>query len=217
MHDVKNSLTAVIGNLHLMDVILSKLELSPEIRAELDAMLGDMEVSSRSALDTCGRLERLGSGKKTKLRVWLRELVDSTFELAKHPIRQSEALEKKRVVVVNRVPPQIALETVPQELQMAMLNIVLNSVKHGIPPGSRGTVSADASREDGHVDISISNDGVPIPPRLLPSLFKSPLSSDCESGLGLYISAMSIAELGGTISCISDAKGTEFKIRMPAH
>jgi len=84
------------------------------------------------------------------------------------------------------------------------LNILLNAIKHG------GNDVEIWIKMDGS-NISIKNNGKPIPTHILPVIFERTFSANNSSGLGLSFAKMVLNDLGGRIECQSD-KLTIFKL-----
>lgn len=118
-------------------------------------------------------------------------------------------------------------------MRQVISNLLGNAIQHGSPDGpialsatSTRASSAAPGAEDSVVVLSVHNEGPPIPPDLLPTLF-DPLTryATREStsqrmpgsiGLGLYIVREIVAANGGTVSVTSTAEeGTTFTVRMP--
>ena len=117
-------------------------------------------------------------------------------------------------------------------LRQVISNLLGNALQHGSPDGpitlsaSISMPSGASAPEDSIVVLSVHNEGPPIPPDLLPTLF-DPLTryATREStsqrtpgsiGLGLYIVREIVAANGGTVSVTSTAEeGTTFTVRMP--
>ena len=118
-------------------------------------------------------------------------------------------------------------------IRQVISNLVGNAIQHGSPDGpitlsatSTGTPSAASGSADAVVVLSVHNEGPPIPPDLLPTLF-DPLKryATQESvaqrmlgsiGLGLYIVREIVAANGGTVAVTSTAEeGTTFTVCIP--
>ncbi len=118
-------------------------------------------------------------------------------------------------------------------IRQVISNLLGNAIQHGSPDGpialsatSERTPSAASGSADSVVALSVHNEGPPIPPELLPTLF-DPLKryATQESvaertpgsiGLGLYIVREIVAANDGTISVTSTAEeGTTFTVFIP--
>ena|SRR5689334_1762172 len=107
------------------------------------------------------------------------------------------------------------------KLSQVVSNLASNAVQHGAI-GSPVTITAQ-STGDG-VEVSVHNEGTPIPLDKIPKLFDSFYQLDNREvdtgstslGLGLYICKQIIVAHGGTIEVRSSAnEGTKFIVRLP--
>jgi signal transduction histidine kinase len=118
-------------------------------------------------------------------------------------------------------------------IRQVLANLVGNAIQHGSHEGpidvsvtSKGTALAGHGPEESTVVLSVHNEGAPIPPDLLPTIF-DPLVryATREStarrkpgsiGLGLYIVREIVVAKGGTVKVTSTAEeGTTFTVRIP--
>jgi signal transduction histidine kinase len=109
-------------------------------------------------------------------------------------------------------------------MSQMLSNLMGNAVQHG---DVKSPVSVMARRdENGDLELSVHNEGTPIPLKMIPKLFDGLFqgSSDQRAaddnstslGLGLYIAKEIIAAHGGTIQAqSSDGAGTSFIVRLP--
>jgi two-component system OmpR family sensor kinase len=102
-------------------------------------------------------------------------------------------------------------------------NLLSNARIH-TPPGTSVVVrlSADQQR-DHHVLLSVSDDGPGIPAELQATVFERFVRADDSrsrasgsTGLGLAIAYAVVKAHGGSLTLISNNKGTEFRISLPA-
>jgi two-component system, NtrC family, sensor kinase len=104
----------------------------------------------------------------------------------------------------------------PQELELAILNLVTNSLD-AMPGG--GALTIRATPHSDHVQIEIIDTGNGIPRDLLPRIFQPWVTTKPAgrgTGLGLSITHDVIARHGGTISAVSDpGRRTSFTIELP--
>lgn len=108
----------------------------------------------------------------------------------------------------------------PDRLTQAVMNLVDNAIRHA-PPG--GTLRITAARASNEAEISVANDGAPIPeadlPRVFDRFFRSTTGSDSSkgqhTGLGLAIVKAIVEASNGTVVAISDVHETRFSIRLP--
>jgi signal transduction histidine kinase len=105
-------------------------------------------------------------------------------------------------------------------LGQALINLVGNAVQHGRRGGEIKVVACGDERAA--VEISVSNEGVPIPPEHVGGLFDAMKGGPSDQrdrrhlGLGLYIVDKIVEAHGGDIDVrSSQGAGTTFVIRLP--
>lgn len=104
-------------------------------------------------------------------------------------------------------------------LQQILTNLLKNAVE-ALPPGGRITLSTDSGvMINGRLFavITIADNGPGIPEAVMQHLF-SPVASQKgagHSGLGLSITKKLMDEIGGSIVCKSNKKGTQFQLLIP--
>lgn len=150
---------------------------------------------------------------------------------------EARAAEKRRHEL--RFEPNIEVPPVcadPKELRRVLSNVVENAIKY-TPDGGRIVLSA--INEDGHVIISVTDNGRGIPPEDMPILFDKfhrgrPVrhseatrnaTSDAEFledadvsgvGLGLYLARNVMEQMGGRITVRSEVgRGSTFNLHLP--
>jgi signal transduction histidine kinase len=101
------------------------------------------------------------------------------------------------------------------ELKEVVLNLLENarSALHGV-----GTVTVSATREDGSIVLTLSDNGPGIPPELLPRIFEPHFSTRTTgTGLGLAIVRRLVESWGGEVTADSEpGAGTTVRVRIPA-
>ena len=118
------------------------------------------------------------------------------------------------------VPSSIAMESYPGPLGQIITNLISNATVHAFPDREHGTISIHAETDNGLLRLCISDDGVGIPPDLLPRIFDPFVTSKMGrggTGLGLHIAHNIAAQiLGGNVFVSSsDAGGTTFELNIP--
>jgi signal transduction histidine kinase len=244
-HDLRNPLSAVS--------LLGKLLTNDK---RLDAECCDMAARIVEGTDVIARMvtdlleftrTRLGSGMPISL-----SRVDLA-ELCRHVIAEFNVAYPARAVRL-RCAGDVSGAWDPQRLRQVVSNLVSNALRHGsetgpvdvtVAPadaraaadaigdaadgGARpGSAEADGAEADGDVVLTVHNEGPPIPPDAMPTLF-DPLvrisSADLHKprpqgsiGLGLYIVRQIITAHGGRIDVRSSGQaGTTFTVRLPRH
>jgi len=105
-----------------------------------------------------------------------------------------------------------------EELELAMLNLVTNSLD-AMPAGGSLTIRATTSHAQG-VRIEVSDTGTGISKDLLPRIFQPWVTTKAAgrgTGLGLSITHDVIARHGGTIDAVSEpGRRTTFTLELPS-
>ena len=113
-------------------------------------------------------------------------------------------------------------------LRQVISNLMGNAIQHGSPEGPvELSVALEGSTpEESTVVLRVHNEGAPIPPDLLPTIFdplvryatreSAALRRPGSIGLGLYIVREIVVAKGGTMEVASTAQeGTTFTVRIP--
>lgn len=120
------------------------------------------------------------------------------------------------------VGPRLYVRGDGTRLEQVVVNLLQNAAKY-TPKG--GEIAVEAERKGERVEICISDNGVGIPPEILPNVFDLFMQSDnsldrSQGGLGIGLTlAKRLAELhGGEISVSSDGpgRGSAFRVSFPA-
>src|SRR5204863_6982965 len=112
-------------------------------------------------------------------------------------------LEQRAQLLTVDVPPGIILEADPARLAQMVGNLLLNAVKY---TPNEGHIDLRAVVEGERVALRVRDDGMGIPPELLPTIFDSfvqgPRTADrAQGGLGLGLSIVGslVTMHGGTV------------------
>ncbi len=214
--------------------------LGHDLRNPLTAIRMSAQLVSQENKDlqSSEALSMIGAESKAMIKL-IRDMIDftSTWLGSAMPLnRQPVDLQILCREVVNEfhvTHPQRTLHFNPRgdltgnwdaaRIRQVVSNLLGNALQHGSP---MGPVELSASSEGSTVVLSVHNEGAPIPPEALPTLF-DPLVryATVESvlqrapgsiGLGLYIVREIVNAKGGTIAVDSTAQqGTTFTVRIP--
>lgn len=110
--------------------------------------------------------------------------------------------------------PRLELDVAPTRVDIdtaipcgLMVNeLVSNALKHGYPDGRSGTIRVGLARENGHLKLSVRDDGVGLPPTFDPQ---------GRETLGMQILGALVHQLGGSLEYASSL-GTEFMVTFAA-
>ncbi len=214
-HELRNPLAPIRNGLHIL--------LQPGVDAE---SIEQIKRIMEKQLNHLTRIvdDLLDVSRITRGRIHLRK---ERIELARSV---SHALESVRSFVAAQghkllieLPPRpIHLEADPTRLEQILVNLLNNAAKY-TPRG--GSISLSAGREGDEAVIRIRDNGIGIPPELLPQMFDLFTQAEggldrSQGGLGIGLTLVrSLAEMhGGRVSARSEGPGTgaEFEVRLPA-
>ena len=102
----------------------------------------------------------------------------------------------------------------PARVAQVVSNLVSNALKHG---AAARPVHVGVRGLERQVELTVRNEGPPIPPELMSELFEPFRAGDAEGsvGLGLFIVAEIAHAHGGSASVTSDERETVFKVDLP--
>ncbi|MGH7163413.1 MAG: sensor histidine kinase, partial [Planctomycetota bacterium] len=142
------------------------------------------------------------------------EICRRAAELARH---RADRRSARLVVAASGPLPGVVGDA--QELQQAVLNLLLNAID-AIPEGRGGTVSVGARREGSEIVLEVVDDGVGMDAETRArcvDLFYSTKPEGEGTGLGLGIVQHIATDHGGTLEIESEkGKGTRVCVRLPA-
>jgi len=139
--------------------------------------------------------------------------VDETIEL------YEDIAEDRGQSLTSRIPAGLEVDADRQRLRQVLANLVDNALKY-TPRG--GTVTIDAARTGGMVEIRVADTGVGISPADVPRVWERLYRADesrGEPGLGLGLSLVQavVVAHGGSVDVSSHAgRGSTFTVRLPA-
>jgi PAS domain S-box-containing protein len=213
-HEVKQPLTAIIGNASAALLLLQDLAAQGGT-AELRETLEDIIDEGRLAADIIDRLRALARKRPLVLQALdVNELVTDTLRVI--------AVDARRRHVMLRAELEPALPSVKADrvcIQHVLLSLALNAMDamDHLEPAQR-QVLLRTQRLGSAIELSVSDSGHGIPPQHLPRLFEAFFTTKKEGlGLGLAI-AQSIVEAhqGRIWAEANGGSGATFRVRLPA-
>jgi len=148
--------------------------------------------------------------------VALNDVIDAALETAR-PL-----IDAARHVVSVRVPAEtLELHADPLRLSQVLANLLTNAAKY---TKRGGTIDVTARKTDAAIEISVTDNGIGIDPKLLGTMFEmfwqgEDSQNNVQAGLGIGLAlARGLVELhGGTLTAYSEGRGrgSEFLIRLP--
>lgn len=210
-HELRNPLAPILTAVQLMDM-------------RNDAGQRERSVIRRQA-EHLTRLvdDLLDISRVTRGKIELRkERLDVHTSIAKSIEIASPLLEQRAHRLTIDVPrDELHVEADPVRLSQIVANLLTNAARY-TPPN--GNIHVKAAREDDHVAVSVTDDGIGIAPELIPRIFEMFVQGDreidrSEGGLGLGLALVqSLTKLhDGSVTVLSDGLGTgsTFVVRLP--
>jgi len=209
-HELRTPLTSVLANLELL----------------AESLDGDQQDAAHSALRSSRRMRRLVADLLLLARHDAARqaphtptdvgqvLVEAASELGVIADGHELSIDANRAFV----------DGARDELHRLTLNLVENAIRH-TPPGTQ--VRASVERVDGHVRLTVEDDGPGIPADLKDRVFERFVRGVGDrggsSGLGLSIVQAVAQSHGGSVTIVSPAmngasraRGTRFEVTLPA-
>ncbi len=183
--------------------------------AERLDMVNDLVVQAgRSQRIVKNLLDFARESEITTEKLDLGELLRRSSSLAANQIKLSGA--KIAIEIPDNLPP---IHGDKQSLSQVFVNLLLNALD-AVTKGGHVRVAAEAAREPGWVQVSVSDDGHGIPAHVLPNIFDPFFTTKSRgkgTGLGLSVSLGIVRQHGGDIRVDSNpGKGTTFTVLLPA-
>jgi PAS domain S-box-containing protein len=229
----------------LADADLRKNEflamLAHELRNPLAAVRNAVAVATRSGtrenlewsrdvtarqVDNCAHLinDLLDVSRITRGKIHLQKALIDATPVLHHAVEAVRPLveERKHELLLTFTSTDLRLEADTTRVEQILVNLLSNATKY-TPSGGR--IQLIAGVEGKEVVFRVRDNGLGIPPELLPRMFELFAQGDrslarSEGGLGIGLMLVrSLAELhGGTVTATSGGTGTgsEFVVRLPA-
>jgi two-component system OmpR family sensor kinase len=212
---------------------------SHELRTPLAAIRGYAELTRRSGDDVPPNVAhaiRRVESESARMTLLVNDLLLLARLDSGRPL-DSEQVDMSRLVVdavsdahiagprhawrLALPPDPVVITGDTQRLHQVLANLLSNARTH-TPPGT--TVTTGLATQNGHVVLTVADDGPGIPPEVLPEAFERFARADTSrsrsagsTGLGLAIVAAVVAAHDGSVGVTSVPGDTVFTVRLPRH
>jgi signal transduction histidine kinase len=130
----------------------------------------------------------------------------------------SAMAEAERLEVEASLPPKLPVAADCSAVSLIVQNLLENAIKYNQPDGC---ISISARAVEGDAEVTVKNNGEPIPPERAPHIFERFYRARTDArtpgqGLGLSIAWELAKAHGGRLELIrSDQEWTEFRLSLP--
>jgi signal transduction histidine kinase len=213
-HELRNPLASISNSIQLL-----------RMRNTAEHSEWCKEVIERQVKHLCRLIDDLiDVSRITRGKIELRrERIDAS-NVIESAVEAVRALieERKHELAVSFSAGTLWCEADPTRLEQALINLLTNAAKYTEPGGH---IRLTAQRKGDHIAFEVKDDGVGIPPAMLPEMFElfaqgNRTIARSEGGLGIGLTVVKrIAELhGGTATAFSEGpgRGSEFTLALPA-
>jgi PAS domain S-box-containing protein len=187
----------------------SKLGRLLKVLTDSTRVVGD---GSTRMTDIVQRLRKFSCADEAKLcSVDVNAIADDTLALIHH--------ELKHYVAIQRCYGEgVTLMGYPARLNQVLVNLLVNAAQ-AVRARGNGKITLETRAVGDHIEISVSDDGVGIPPENLGQIFSCGFTTrhrEGGSGLGLAISKEIVDAHHGSLEVKSQlGAGTTFTVRLP--
>jgi signal transduction histidine kinase len=215
---VTHELKSPLASIKLCLDTLARTELSQPQREQMrHMMLADVERLS-TFIDDILEATRISHGLKTQQ--WTAVNVTALVQRCVEGVQRRYELDDAAIRIDVRA--DLTIHTDPTALETVLKNLLDNAVKYSTPP-PRVHVEVEADSAT-HVRIEVRDEGIGIDRKQLKRVFKrfyrvpsDDVYARSGTGLGLYVVAALVRNLGGNIAAHSEGhmRGTRISVRLP--
>jgi two-component system NtrC family sensor kinase len=213
-HEINNPLSGILTYSKLLQKWVQRVNGDDEKRKEIGECLGLIESESKRCGDLVKNLLTFSRSAPMNL-AWtnVNQIVDRCLRLVQHQ------LEMRSVQLQCELGDEVPMmHCDPAQVEQVLLALVMNAID-AMPHGGNLLLRTRSLPQSRQIELQVRDDGMGIPPELLPRLFE-PFLTTKETGkgvgLGLAISKTIIERHGGEIEVESQpGRGTTFYVFLP--
>ncbi len=217
-HELKTPITALLGNTQLVQRRLAR---SNGVLVERDQrMLKVIEQQAQRLsrmVETLLDISRIRTGTLS-----LEQQALDINELARRIVNEMQPSLDQHVINMTGLDEPIIVLGDGLRLEQVFQNLIQNAVKYS-PTGGQVRMDITRQKENNCVVISVADDGIGIPAKAMPNLFRQFFRAENTTqhqiagmGLGLYVVREIVALHGGRVEVESiEGSGSTFRVYLP--
>jgi two-component system, NtrC family, sensor kinase len=204
-HELNTPLTYIMGNLELLEI--------QDLSASQREMLSSIARGAERIRSLAHRLLAFSRpGREDMVPLVVNDVIERSLELCQYQVASG------RVTLRRDLAPDLPrVLGVSNQLEMALINLVVNAVHAMGEKG--GTLAVRSERRGTDVVVSVSDQGPGIPAKIRATVFEPFVTTKPEgkgTGLGLSTVLMVVERHKGTIDFdTNESSGTTFRITLP--
>ncbi|MDM8162177.1 PAS domain-containing sensor histidine kinase [Labilibaculum sp. K2S] len=214
-HDLRNPIGAIKSFSNIL--LDSYHDFSDEDKIEFMRLIKD---SSQFSLNLINELLDISKIELGKLELDKKE--QNIQEIIENTIKINRIFAKKKNIQINFIPT-ISVNSIcidKNKIEQVLHNLLSNAIKYSNPDT---TISVILKKNNSHIEISVTDQGVGIPAQEVKNLFTEfgttsakTTANESSTGLGLAIAKKIVNGHGGEIMAHSKlGKGSEFLFTLP--
>jgi PAS domain S-box-containing protein len=214
-HELRTPISAILGWTQVL--MKSGAIKTPEVQRAIEVI----DRNARAQVQLVDDLLDLNKIMSGKIRLDLRQvsLLDAVQAAVDSALPAADAKDIRLKSVLDPTPAMVTADSA--RIQQVVWNLLTNAIKF-TPKG--GQVQVLLQRVNSHIELSVSDTGIGIPPHFLPHVFDRFAQQDSTTtrsygglGLGLAISKQLVELHGGSIRAASQGEGlgATFFVNLP--
>ncbi|WNB90642.1 histidine kinase N-terminal domain-containing protein [Bacillus sp. NEB1478] len=205
-HEFRNPLTSVKGFIYLLQKELEKTEQS-EYYFEI---IQNEMLSLEEKISQFLYLSKMRGLEDNLVKIPFTKLIKEMFAFM-YP-RFTEA----NIIVHLKLNEEVYINGDSSQIKQVLLNILVNAVEELSEWNGERKIEVTLKKKENHVELSICNNGKPIPDYLLENVFQPFVTTkSLGTGLGLSVCKQIVEKHNGTIEVKSKKEFTCFTISFP--
>src|SRR5258708_3130265 len=214
-HELKTPITALLGNTQLIERRIKRNGVFTERDQRMLQVIGQQAHRLSRMVETLLDISRIRTGTLTIERDFL-----NISQLALQIGEEMQPMLERHSITITSADDSLVVAGDSLRLEQVFQNLIQNAIKYS-PQG--GKVVLAINRHGDQVCVSVSDQGIGIPKKAIPHLFRQFYRADnvnahqiAGMGLGLYVVREIISLHGGKVDVESvEGQGSTFYVYLP--